>query len=135
MDIRSLGFRTDLRLLQMTGSQIEDRGTHLVIRTPTNPTHFWGNFLLLKSLPVLGGEREVIGAFHTEFPQAEHVAVGIDGTDDPGEALAPFAEAGLEVQVGVVLTASELVAPAPLPEGVVVRRLESDEDWEARSRL
>ena len=39
MDIRSLGFRTDLRLLEMTGSEIEDRGTHLVIRTPrTRPT-------------------------------------------------------------------------------------------------
>ena len=48
MDIRSLGFRTDLRLLEMTGSEIEDRGTHLVIRTPANPTYFWGNFLLLK---------------------------------------------------------------------------------------
>ena len=35
----------------MTGSQIEDRGTHLVIRTPDNPTYFWGNFLLLKQRP------------------------------------------------------------------------------------
>ena len=75
MDIRSLGFRTDLRILEMTGSEIEDRGTHVVVRTPTNPTFFWGNFLLLKAMPVLGGEREVIGAFHTEFPHAEHVAI------------------------------------------------------------
>ena len=51
MDIRSLGFRTDLRLLEMTGSVIEDRGTHLVVRTPANPTYFWGNFLLLRELP------------------------------------------------------------------------------------
>ena len=49
MDIRSLGFRTDLRLLEMTGSVIEDRGTHLVVRTPANPTYFWGNFLLLRA--------------------------------------------------------------------------------------
>ena len=54
MDIRSLGFRTDLRLLEMTGSEIEDRGTHLVIRTPSNPTYFWGNFLLLKQRPFPG---------------------------------------------------------------------------------
>ena len=51
MHIRSLGFRTDLRLLEITGSDIEDRGTHLVIRTPANPTYFWGNFLLLNSSP------------------------------------------------------------------------------------
>ena len=135
MDIRSLGFRTDLRLLQMTGSEIEDRGTHLVVRTPANPTYFWGNFLLLKALPVLGGEREVIGAFHTEFPEAEHVAVGIDGTEDQTHALDAFVEAGLEVDCGVVLTASELVEPPVPPEGIVVRALESDDDWERRARL
>lgn len=135
MDIRSLGFRTDLRLLQMTGSEIEDRGTHLVIRTPTNPTYFWGNFLLLKSLPHLGGEREVVGAFHTEFPLAEHVAIGIDGTEDQSDALEPFVDAGLELECGVVLTASELVEPPAPLEGIVVRPLESDDDWEQRARL
>lgn len=135
MNIRSLGFRTDLRLLEMTGSEIEDRGTHLVVRTPANPTYFWGNFLLLKDLPVPGGEREVIGAFHTEFPLAEHVAIGIDGTDDRTEALQPFAEAGLEVDAGVVLTADTLTEPRPIADGVVIRALESDEDWEQRARL
>ena len=135
MDIRSLGFRTDLRLLEMTGSEIEDRGTHLVVRTPANPTYFWGNFLLLKQLPVPGGEREVIGAFHTEFPLAEHVSIGIDATEDLSEQLAPFVEAGLEVESGVVLTTGTLVEPRPLAEDIVVRALESDDDWERRARL
>jgi len=135
MDIRSLGFRTDLRILQMTGTEIEDRGTHLVVRTPANPTYFWGNYLLLKAMPFLGGEREVIGAFHTEFPQAEHVAIGIDGPDDRTGTLDAFVEAGLEFNNGVVLTAAALVEPAAVPEGIVVRALESDEDWEQRARL
>ncbi|KRF02583.1 hypothetical protein ASG88_04190 [Nocardioides sp. Soil777] len=135
MDIRSLGFRTDLRLLEMTGSEIEDRGTHLVIRTPENPTYFWGNFLLLRELPVPGGEREVIGAFHTEFPLAGHVSIGVDGTEDLTEALQPFAAAGMEVDVGTVLTTDTLAEPRPVAEGVVVRPLESDDDWEGRARL
>ena len=135
MDIRSLGFRTDLRLLEMTGSEIEDRGTHLVVRTPGNPTYFWGNFLLLRELPFPGGEREVIGAFWTEFPLAEHVSIGVDGTDDLTEALQPFVAAGMEVDSGTVLTTGTLVAPRPVAEGVVVRPLESDEDWEGRARL
>lgn len=135
MDIRSLGFRTDLRLLEMTGSQIEDRGTHLVIRTPANPTYFWGNFLLLKQLPVPGGEREVIAAFHTEFPEAEHVSIGIDSVEDETAKLKPFVDAGMEVDVGTVLTAGALKEPRPVAEGVVVRPLESDDDWEARARL
>ena len=117
MDIRSLGFRTDLRLLEMTGSEIEDRGTHLVVRTPANPTYFWGNFLLLEQLPVPGGEREVIGAFHTEFPLAEHVSIGVDGTDDLTDAVQPFVEAGIEVDSGTVLTAGALVAAAARRRG------------------
>lgn len=135
MDIRSLGFRTDLRLLEMTGSEIEDRGTHLVVRTPANPTYFWGNFLLLKQLPVPGGEREVIGAFHTDFPEAEHVSIGIDGVDDVTPRLQPFIDAGMTADVCTVLTAGALTAPRPVAEGVVIRPLASDDDWEGRARL
>lgn len=135
MHVTSLGFRTDLRLLELTGSEIEDRGTHLVVRTPANPSYFWGNFILLARPPFPGGEREVIGAFHTEFPQAEHVSIGVDGTTDLTEALQPFVAAGLEVDSGTVLTTGALVAPRPVADGVVVRPLSSDDDWEARARL
>lgn len=135
MHVTSLGFRTDLRLLELTGSEIEDRGTHIVVRTLANPTYFWGNFLLLKELPFPGGEREVIGAFHTEFPQAEHVSIGVDGTDDLTEALQPFLAVGMEVDSGTVLTTGALVEPRPVADGVVVRPLASDDDWEARARL
>ncbi|WP_457206035.1 GNAT family N-acetyltransferase, partial [Nocardioides sp. P5_C9_2] len=96
---------------------------------------FWGNFLLLRELPYPGGEREVVGAFHTEFPLAEHVSIGIDGTDDLTEALQPFVAAGMEVDSGTVLTTGALVAPRPVAEEVVVRPLESDDDWERRARL
>lgn len=135
MDIRSLGFRTDLRLLELSGSLIEDRGTHLVIRTPDNQTYFWGNFLLLKERPYPGGEREVIAAFHTEFPEAEHVSIGIDGTADQTAEVQAFVEAGMEVDSGVVLIAGALIEPRPVADGVVVRVLESDDDWEQRARL
>lgn len=37
MDVRSLGYRTDLALLRYGGSEIEDRGDHVVIRSPDNP--------------------------------------------------------------------------------------------------
>ena len=56
MDVTSLGFRTDLALLTASGSVVEDRGTHLVVRTPDNPTYYWGNFILLSEPPVPGGQ-------------------------------------------------------------------------------
>ena len=45
MQVRSLGYRTDLIFPAFDG-QITDRGDYLVVRTPSNPTFYWGNFLL-----------------------------------------------------------------------------------------
>jgi ribosomal protein S18 acetylase RimI-like enzyme len=133
MRVTSLGFRTDLALLTASGSVVEDRGTHLVVRSPDNPSYFWGNFILLAEPPVPGGEREVVGAFQTEFPQADHVSIGIDTPDLTDEARTAFEAAGLTVDVATVLTASSLQPPREVE--AEVRALDSDEDWEARARL
>lgn len=133
MHVTSLGFRTDLALLTSSGSVVEDRGTHLVVRSPDNPSYFWGNFLLLAQPPVPGGEREVVGAFHTEFPKAEHVSIGIDTADLTDEARAAFEAAGLTVDVATVLTASSLQRPREVE--AEVRPLAGDQEWEARARL
>lgn len=133
MHVSSLGFRTDLALLTASGSFVEDRGTHLVVRSPDNPSYFWGNFILLAQPPVPGGEREVVGAFHTEFPLAEHVSIGIDTADLTDDARAAFEAAGMTVDVATVLTASALVAPREVE--AEVRALDGDDDWEARARL
>ena len=135
MHVTSLGFRTDLALLTSSGSLVEDRGTHLVVRSPDNPSYFWGNFLLLAQPPAPGGEREVVGAFHTEFPLADHVSIGIDTADLADAARASFEEAGLTVDVGTVLTASSLQVTRVIASEVEVRPLADDEEWEGRARL
>lgn len=133
MNVRSLGFRTDLALLTASGSIVEDRGTHLVVRSPDNPSYFWGNFLLLAEPPVPGGEREVVAAFRTEFPLADHVSIGIDTAELTDEARAAFEAAGLTVDVATVLTATSLQPPREVE--AEIRALDGDEDWEARARL
>ena len=75
MEVRSLGYRTDLAILALEGSQVTDRGDHLVIRTPGNPDYWWGNFLLLQDLkPGSGGGW--MARFAAEFPGAQHTALG-----------------------------------------------------------
>ncbi len=135
MHVTSLGHRTDLALLTAAGSTVEDRGTHLVVRTPDNPTYFWGNFILLPSPPVPGGEREVIGAFHTEFPDAEHISIAIDTGELDADARARFEAGGLVVDTSLVLTATALVKPLAPVLPVEIRALESDLDWEGRAYL
>jgi hypothetical protein len=77
--LTSLGYRTDLALLRLGGTQIEDRGDYLVIRSPHNPTHWWGNFLLLAQVPAAGASESWLDRFVAEFPEAEHVALGFNG--------------------------------------------------------
>jgi ribosomal protein S18 acetylase RimI-like enzyme len=126
VEIRSLGYRTDLAILALEGSEITDRGDHLVIRTARNPDYWWGNFLLLQSLePGSGGGW--MARFAAEFPDARHLALGLDETDasgaDPGEL------AGMTMERSAVMTATS-VSPPPRPNTeAVVRTLEGDADW------
>src|SRR3990172_6867910 len=55
MNPRSLAWRTDLIFPRFDG-EILDRGRYLVIRTPSNPTFYWGNFLLFDGPPAPGDD-------------------------------------------------------------------------------
>ena len=37
MEIKSLGYRTDLLLLELSGSEFQDAGEYVVMRTPDEP--------------------------------------------------------------------------------------------------
>ena len=131
MTIVSLGYRTDLMLLGLQGSVTEQRADYQVIRTPANPTFHWGNFLLLDGPPAPGTVSSWTGTFAREFPGAEHVAIGVDGTGGEAGDEAELAAAGLEAERSTVLTAA-VTTPPPRPNEVArFRMLESDADWKA----
>jgi ribosomal protein S18 acetylase RimI-like enzyme len=136
MDIASLAFRTDLAMLEHSGSTVEDRGTHLVVRTPDNPTYWWGNFFLLASAPRDATEaRGWLEAFESEFPGARHRTFGVDGTSGTADDLAPFAALGMSTEWSSVMTATAVHEP-PRPERkATYRPLESDRDWEQQVEL
>jgi hypothetical protein len=69
LQIVSLGFRTDLMVLALGGSEIEHGERHVVVRTPANPTFWWGNFVLFAD-PVGPGEiPERLALFADAFPE------------------------------------------------------------------
>jgi ribosomal protein S18 acetylase RimI-like enzyme len=131
MDIASLAYRTDLAMLEHSGSTVEDRGTHLVIRTPDNPTYWWGNFLLLQQAPADEAEaREWLTTFESEFPTARHRTFGVDGQDGSRDDLTPFAGLGLTLDVSTVMTATSVHEPPRPNAGATYRMLETDADWQ-----
>ena len=129
MEIRSLGLRTHVGLLQLGGSVVEDRDDHLVVRTPDNPTYWWGNFVVLGSVPEPSTTSRWLGRFAEAFPGARHVALALDTATGRVEQLAGFAAAGLTVETSTVMTARS-VAPPPRPQRVATyRAFEGEDDW------
>jgi GNAT superfamily N-acetyltransferase len=127
---RSLGFRTDLMLLQQEGSAVERRDGYRVIRTPENPTFWWGNYLLLDETPAAGTFDRWLEVFRAEHPTATHVALGIDSTDGVLPDEEGIRAAGFEVERLAVMTARSVHAPPRPHRDAVCRQVVSDDDWE-----
>ena len=131
MDVTSLGSRTDLAIRRLSGSEISDRGSHLVIRTPANPYFWWGNFLLIREQVRAGEWSGWVAEFAREFPDATHIALGADRPIDSDD----WSDLGLDLQVDTVLTAT---APPPATPSTVtaeIRPLRSDQDWRQMADL
>ncbi|TCC47836.1 GNAT family N-acetyltransferase [Kribbella capetownensis] len=135
MEIKSLGYRTDLLLLELSGSQVQDAGEYVVIRTPANPAYWWGNFLLYRSIFAAGDVKSRLETYRAEFPAAKHVAFGIDSVDGEIGAEDELAAAGFTVDRSVVMTASQVVAPRRPNEESTYRFLTSDDDWGQLTQL
>jgi ribosomal protein S18 acetylase RimI-like enzyme len=129
MNVTSLGLRTDLALLERSGSTIEDCGDHLVVRTPRNPTFWWGNFLVLDAVPPPERIDAWLDRFVAALPGARHRAIAFDRPDGTVDELAGFTERGFTVDASTVMTAPS-VQPPPHPNTeATYRPLVSDDDW------
>jgi predicted GNAT family acetyltransferase len=131
MEIASLAFRTDLAMLEHSGSTVEDRGTHSVVRTPDNPAFWWGNYLLLPEASYdEDAAREWLATFERELPEAEHRTFGIDGVSGDLGDLRGFAALGMETEVSSVMTATEVHEPPRPNLDATYRPLTTDDDWQ-----
>ena len=132
MDVRSLAFRTDLALLRLAGSEVEEHDDHVVVRTPDIPTFWWGNFVLLPRPPTADELPTWLDVFDRSHPASRHVAFGVDGTAGTRDDMAVFADAGLEVETSSVMTATagSVHEPPRRHHEATYRPLVSDDDWQ-----
>jgi ribosomal protein S18 acetylase RimI-like enzyme len=129
VDLISLAYRTDLALLRLGGTRVDEHDDHLVVRSPHNPTFWWGNFLLLAEVPAPAEGEAWLDRFAAAFPAASHVALGFDGTHGTTRDLQWFAERGFQAEALTVMTATAVHEPAHPNTVAVYRRLASDADW------
>lgn len=136
MEIASLAYRTDLAMLEHSGSTVEDRGTYAVVRTPANPAFWWGNYLLLPAGSYdEDSAREWLTTFEREFPDARHRTFGIDGTAGGLDDVAGFVALGMEAEASSVMTATEVHEPPRPNTDATLRPLASDDDWAQQVEL
>nr|WP_232523763.1 GNAT family N-acetyltransferase [Nocardioides sp. MAH-18] len=124
-----MGFRTDLALAALAGSEVEDHGDHVLVRTPANPDYYWGNFLLLPRAPAAGELADWEARFERTFPRCRHRAYGVAASDGSIDDLAGFAAAGFETDASTVMTATAVHEPQRPNREATYRPLMTDADW------
>jgi ribosomal protein S18 acetylase RimI-like enzyme len=127
--VRSLAWATDLDVLPLDRVD-ERRDGFLVVKSPSNPAHFWGNFLLFDDVPAPGDAIRWEALFDTTFaadPQVRHRAFGWDRTDGAsGAARDEFADRGYDFEdsVGLIADAPHLARHPRENREVVVQALD-----------
>lgn len=131
MNLRSLAHRTDLIFPSFEG-QIVDRGDYLVVRTPTVPSFYWGNFLLFRDPPARGDEEGWPRLFAEEIgrpPQVTHQTFGWDSPEGERGSAEAFLPLGFRLVESAVLTASSPQPPAHPAVDLEVRPLRGNGEW------
>ncbi len=132
------GLATDLAILRLGGSSVEQRDGYRVVRTPANPLFHWGNFLIVDP-GAAGADPDVedaprwLATFAREFPGASYVAISL-----PRLPTGPaWSRAGVPIELDDVLVAGAVPTLVPLAPGyrAVQLRLDDLGRWEGLRRL
>jgi GNAT superfamily N-acetyltransferase len=105
---------------------VDDRGDHLVIRTPGNPGFHWGNCVFVTDQDAVDEAGRWAATFEACFPEATWTAIGLMQMPVNQRA---WTELGFALELDEVLTTNVQPALTDVPTGYVVRRL-AGSDWE-----
>ena len=135
VEITSLGYRTDLMMRRLEGSEIADFGDHVAVRSPGHPGFWWGNFVLLPRAPRPREAAGWLARFAEVLPDVQHVAIGVDAGDRATAERSGLPEAGLRLEQSTVLTATTVHEPPHVNRAVEYRPLAGDADWQQSLNL
>ena len=136
---RSLVWATDIDVLPLDRVVLR-REAYLVVRSPSNPMHYWGNLLLFDEPPGPDDGSRWERLFEREFagePRTRHRTFAWDRADGAlGAALEEFVGRGydLEQTVGLIALREQIRPHRRANREVVVRALDPAGDaelWDA----
>lgn len=114
------GLATDLAILRHGGSELEDRGDHLIVRTPRMPDFHWGHSIIVTDPGAAGDARRWVGAFRAAFPEAGWIAIGLPRMPADLDA---WIALDLAPDVSDVLSTDTVPRQTALADGYEVRAL------------
>jgi ribosomal protein S18 acetylase RimI-like enzyme len=133
LTLRSLVWATSIDVLP-PDHDVERRDGYLVVRSPSNPTHHWGNMLVFDGPPAAGDREHWELAFASEFGDDERIRHFAFAWDDVGGALgaadSEFASHGYDVEksVGLIATSEQLTEHPRANADVEISALDPDGD-------
>jgi ribosomal protein S18 acetylase RimI-like enzyme len=105
----SVGWASSIDVLPLD-RVVELRGAYVAVRSPSNPSHYWGNFLLFDGPPRQGDASRWEALFEDSFgdePRVRHRTFAWGRTEsDIGAARSEFVDRGYNLEESVALTAS-----------------------------
>lgn len=131
MEITSQGILSDCIFHRFAG-QITDKGAYTKIYTASNPSYYYGNFLIFPEPPAAGQFSEWMTLFQQEFAKdaevKHHTFEWQSGKADPA-VIKEFTDQGFTYDNVSVLTATQTYTDREPPTNVTYRKLEDDVDW------
>jgi ribosomal protein S18 acetylase RimI-like enzyme len=126
---RSLVYATEIDVLP-ADRIVERRNGYVLVRSPSNPAHYWGNLLIFDAPPAEGDAQRWEHLFAQEFgdePRVRHQTFAWDKTDgSAGSAREEFVPRGYDLEeiVGLVAEREQLIDHPRANREVVVRALD-----------
>lgn len=131
MKIDSLAFQTDLFFHRFTGIVLE-YDDYIVVKTPSNPTFFWGNLLYFKNPPTVDSLETWKEKFKEQFKSmnVEHMTFAWDSITGENGSSFSFINDGFNLEKSVVMVAEKIVTPSKFNSDLIIRSIEKESEWQ-----
>jgi ribosomal protein S18 acetylase RimI-like enzyme len=124
----NLGYRTDFIFYRRDGI-VEEFDDYWIVRTPSNPTFWFGNLVLFKRAPRADDLAPFLAIHKREFGGAlNHHVFGWD--EERERDISAFLAAGFQTSHGIALTMSTYDGGAAINPALSVRMIRSSSEWQ-----
>ncbi len=132
MIVNSLAFKTDLFFHRFNG-EVFDRDKYLCIRTPSNPSFFWGNLLYYSEPPTQTSYNDWTAQFTSQFSamNVHHMTFAWDSIDGSTGQPQEFLKNGFVLEESIVMVAEEIRRPSKVSTEFSIKPISTEEHWDA----